>query len=480
MQLTFSQRHLVQSTLLATFTGDELRALAAKKLGANLQEIEPGASRYEAAFNVVAWAERKGRVLDLAQAAAAQRPTDAGLAALVVQVQAWQQKQSSLESWPRSRRLRRILVTLAIILVLAVAFLILAYSLWRPLVTAPAIPTVQEAMDQIEPNSSAVWNLSKAMPDPSKPVQQVLAGKEAQAAIEAAGRINAAVQDSLQDGLLAFTVPPTMTAGTVYPVTARISGGTSAAIQKELTAGLPASGMHASGDTPPTQPIKISPEMKAQLVAENEGDFRIVSLSSPVQIVGQTPYTEWQWRVTPRAWGQKKLLLTISALLIDSSGREHEWSLPVFEQAIDIQVSPAYVLASFVSANWLWIATGIAILGAAIAWWRIGRRPRPVDHHAATHAGARLERLHAALLDAFPGKAELQQLVKFHLDQNLETIAGGENLSDITFNLLMWAEAEGRLDELVAAALHANPDNPSLKQFAQDYPLPAPLPTAAA
>ncbi|QDL07357.1 hypothetical protein DP113_05035 [Brasilonema octagenarum UFV-E1] len=79
--------------------------------------------------------------------------------------------------------------------------------------------------------------------------------------------------------------------------------------------------------------------------------------------------------------------------------------------------------------------------------------------------GDRLQQFHKALLSAFPTTAKLKQMVRFKLDENLEAIAGGANHSEVVSNLIEWADAEGRLEELLTAARKDNPGNPALKRF---------------
>jgi len=80
-------------------------------------------------------------------------------------------------------------------------------------------------------------------------------------------------------------------------------------------------------------------------------------------------------------------------------------------------------------------------------------------------SGGQIKQLHQALLSAFPNIASLQFLVRTELEKNLDAIAGGNNLSEITFQLINWAETHGTLKELIQRAYQANPSNPALSQF---------------
>lgn len=72
--------------------------------------------------------------------------------------------------------------------------------------------------------------------------------------------------------------------------------------------------------------------------------------------------------------------------------------------------------------------------------------------------GTQRKQLHQALLQAFPTHAALTRLVRFHLDQNLSTIAGaGTDLAELVFNLIEWADTQACLPKLLAGAESENP-----------------------
>lgn len=72
-----------------------------------------------------------------------------------------------------------------------------------------------------------------------------------------------------------------------------------------------------------------------------------------------------------------------------------------------------------------------------------------------------------ALVDAFPDDTNLAMMVKFKLDEDLETIVGKGPLNQVTFKLIQWAEAQGRLEDLIRGAYKENPGNSKLKAFYQ-------------
>ncbi len=78
------------------------------------------------------------------------------------------------------------------------------------------------------------------------------------------------------------------------------------------------------------------------------------------------------------------------------------------------------------------------------------------------------KKLQDALLDAFPEKVSLEQMLVFGLDKNLDEIAGGSNLQEIVFNLIKKAEAENWIQDLVRAARKSNPGNENLRNIAEE------------
>ena len=82
-------------------------------------------------------------------------------------------------------------------------------------------------------------------------------------------------------------------------------------------------------------------------------------------------------------------------------------------------------------------------------------------------SGQQRKELQDALIDAFPEKLLLEQMLSFELDKNLDEIASGANLREVVFNLIKIAEAENRIQKLISAACKSNPGNESLKAIAE-------------
>ncbi len=82
-------------------------------------------------------------------------------------------------------------------------------------------------------------------------------------------------------------------------------------------------------------------------------------------------------------------------------------------------------------------------------------------------SGRQRKQLKDALVDAFPTKSSLEQMLSFELDKNLEAIAGEGSLEKIVFNLIKRAEAEAWVERLILAACQSNPGNPKLQAISK-------------
>ena len=81
-------------------------------------------------------------------------------------------------------------------------------------------------------------------------------------------------------------------------------------------------------------------------------------------------------------------------------------------------------------------------------------------------SGQQRKQLQEALLDAFPDKASLEQMLSFELEKNLGVIASEGNLSQKVFQLIRTAQAENWIEDLIDGARRANPGNQRLEDIA--------------
>jgi hypothetical protein len=99
--------------------------------------------------------------------------------------------------------------------------------------------------------------------------------------------------------------------------------------------------------------------------------------------------------------------------------------------------------------------------------------------------GQQVAQLQAALLDAFD-QAELTQMMKVDLGEDLDSIVGGRTRTEVVFNLLGWADRHGRVSDLVRSAQALRPASPALATLAAELggapgaatPSPAAAPAA--
>jgi hypothetical protein len=79
-------------------------------------------------------------------------------------------------------------------------------------------------------------------------------------------------------------------------------------------------------------------------------------------------------------------------------------------------------------------------------------------------SGGDTQAFYRALLSAFPSEGELKRMLQFGMQLNLAEIASG-NLSEQTFAVVRFAESRGLVDQLLNAAVAANPDNAELRAY---------------
>lgn len=78
-----------------------------------------------------------------------------------------------------------------------------------------------------------------------------------------------------------------------------------------------------------------------------------------------------------------------------------------------------------------------------------------------------VRQIQQALLHAFD-RDGLRMLLRLQLNEDLDAVAGDDNLNTVVFNLVAWAEREGRVGELIAGAAAANPGNAQIQQLVHD------------
>lgn len=137
--------------------------------------------------------------------------------------------------------------------------------------------------------------------------------------------------------------------------------------------------------------------------------------------------------------------------------------------AIVHDARPPVQLDTGMSLKALWVlGGGAAVVAFAVLTWVVRRRRRGAPGSKRADDGHRLKEFQDALLAAYPEWASLEGMVRFGLDQKLNQLAPDKvRLGETVFELLKWAEAHGKLDALLAAALQGNSGNPVLVAYAE-------------
>lgn len=80
--------------------------------------------------------------------------------------------------------------------------------------------------------------------------------------------------------------------------------------------------------------------------------------------------------------------------------------------------------------------------------------------------GTDVEKLVNAMLKAYPEQCQLEEMVRYRLNENLEAIVPSSNstLRFIIFKLIQWADANGRIRDLLRASSEYRPGNSELKE----------------
>ena len=145
-----------------------------------------------------------------------------------------------------------------------------------------------------------------------------------------------------------------------------------------------------------------------------------------------------------------------------------------------------------------WISSGIGVFVLTVLWiiWR-GRRKKgsnnysdsansageredaisntskilvkePQVHLGIALSGAQVDEIRKAILSGYK-ESTLRQMIRIELDENLDEIAGGNNFSDIVFELITWAEKEGLVQKLISAAHRDKPNNAMISHLSKKY-----------
>jgi Effector-associated domain 1 len=80
-----------------------------------------------------------------------------------------------------------------------------------------------------------------------------------------------------------------------------------------------------------------------------------------------------------------------------------------------------------------------------------------------TLTGPQVDALSDAVLKGF-NKSDLEQLMLFDMDVHLDQVVGGGPLATVVFDLIVWVNAQGRVDEFLDAITKRRPRNVAIRQ----------------
>lgn len=81
----------------------------------------------------------------------------------------------------------------------------------------------------------------------------------------------------------------------------------------------------------------------------------------------------------------------------------------------------------------------------------------------------RFEQLEQSLIDAYRVEPDLNRMFRYTFGKGLQIVVGGTTQRDRIFNLIEWADAQGKVVELIRGAHRNNPTNKQLKNFCEAY-----------
>jgi uncharacterized lipoprotein YbaY len=219
-------------------------------------------------------------------------------------------------------------------------------------VSAPFAITVNETTNipqfRAFPQPGTLGSTAGGGPTPTTPAISSTPEPSLAQAVEAA-------LTKLAQGKILYNPPTQMTQGKEERVEVRVTQN----ITGDLNSGLQSSGAAK------VEPVLVSPFMHAKLLGD---DFSITPLSTDEQVVGETGFTEWVWKVVPEEAGDDKelhLIVTAQVWAKDIKGTK---DLLVKDVKITVKVDPIYSGRKFIKNNWQWLATAIIIPLAVYAW----------------------------------------------------------------------------------------------------------------
>lgn len=168
-------------------------------------------------------------------------------------------------------------------------------------------------------------------------------------------------------GIIAYSVPDTMTVGVDYSIKVRITKEKGQKVKQEIIIG----DQHiAINDTTvhstiTFDSIRVENIMSAIMLSADSA-FNIRLLSTELQNIEDHGYTEWEWLINPQRSGRHPLKLIIK-VKIRSKGVFKD--IVVFEKSINTMSDYVYSTKRFVTKNWHYLMSSV-IIPFAGWWWK--------------------------------------------------------------------------------------------------------------
>lgn len=103
--------------------------------------------------------------------------------------------------------------------------------------------------------------------------------------------------------------------------------------------------------------IKIA---KVVIVNLSAADFDIERITPAEQAVAETEPTEWLWSLRAKSAGKHSVTLSVTAV-IKINGKETTYHIKTVDRAVEIEVTPHQIIASWFDKYWQWLFTTILL-----------------------------------------------------------------------------------------------------------------------
>ncbi len=221
------------------------------------------------------------------------------------------------------------------------------------LVDNSGCPVVVANYEKIESNPIRKIEQQKQVENPKTIVKKNIKVEDKTSQI-----IDNQLTENITPGTMAYSVPEEMKVGNTYNIKLRISKDNNKIQLINGDRDITISDTSIKSIVT-IESIRVEPIMSAQLVSD-EKSFEIKSLSTEVQNIEESGYTEWQWLIKPLKGGENFLKLVVK-VRVKEDGQEFYKDITVFDKKIPVKSNTIFTVKSFLSQYWQWIMTTVII-----------------------------------------------------------------------------------------------------------------------